>query len=835
MHRTNTYCAKSYQKTSLVILLFIVIFSSCKPTKYVPEDKFLLNDITLTCNNNSIDFYELESYIKQKANKKILPLKFNLFGIKINWHFGRFHLGIYNMVKPLKVEKEIKKRTERKQKKLNRKNKRRLKKGKTAIPFERTKGRREWFQGIGEPPVVYDEYLKDKSVSQMKQYLRNKGYYYAEIKDSVYFRKKRKADVFYTIETGKAYYLKTIDYQIEDSLIAEVFFKDTVNSLIKENIALDMDILRKERDRINDLMKTHGYFAFLKEYVYYKIDTAFQDYSVSLTIGIKNVEDELGNFHNHKKYIIRDIYFYTNWNPKLAMQEKEKYLQRLDTLKHPKGYYFVYENEIGINPEVIIAISYIKKLVPYNQNDVQDTYQQLSSLKNYKLININFEEVVFKISSNYHLNCHIYLTPLVKQSYSAEIEGTNSSGNIGMAGSLNYQHKSIFKGAEVFNIGLRGGLEVQNVIDEESQADLPEYLPFNTTLIGTDVSVEFPKFMIPFFSNKFRKFIRTYKPRTKISVGYDFQKRPDYTRTITNASYGYNWEFEKEEKYRLKHSFNPIEINSVLVSQLSPEFQARIQNTYLEKSYDSLFISSINYGFEYSNIKKTFSRNKYYFRGKVETAGNVFSTYNSIFKTAKTDDSYTVLGTKYAQYFKTDLEFKYNFAINKNSQIVCRFFNGLALPFGNTSAIPFVKQYFGGGANGMRAWQVYKLGPGSYIQSIVRPFQTADYKLEANIEYRFNLFWMLDGALFVDAGNIWSVSKNDDRPGALFNPDLFYKEIAIGTGFGLRFDFSFFVFRTDLGIKVKDPMENEGERWIFLDNGLKKYDYVINLAIGYPF
>jgi hypothetical protein len=739
------------------------------------------------------------------------------------------------MVKPEKVEREIQKKTAKNLKKTERKNKRRIKKGKNPIHPDRSKGRREWLQGIGEPPVIYDLFLKDKSVSQMEQYLKNKGYYYAKIKDSVSFEKKRKAEIFYTIETGKAYYLNNINYNIDDSLLSMVVLKDTANSLVKKDILLDMDILRKERDRITDLMKNNGYYAFLKEYIYYKIDTAFNNYSVDITIGIKNVEDEFGNFHNHKKYIINDIYFYTNWDPKLAMQEREKYHARLDTLKHPKGYYFVYEGELNINPEVIIALSYIKKLVPYNQEDVKDTYQQLSGLKNYKLININFEEVIFKKSTNYHLNCNVFLTPLIKQSYSAEIEGTNSSGNFGVAGSLNYQHKSIFKGAEIFNVGLRGGLEVQNVIDKESSSDLPEYLPFNTVQLGTDLSVEFPKFMIPFFSGKFRKFIRTYKPRTKISLGYDFQQRPDYTRSITNATYGYNWEFEKHEQYRLKHTFNPIEINSVLVSELSEEFWARIQNTYLQKSYDSLFISSINYGFEYSNIKKSFSRNKYYFRGKAETAGNVYSAYNSIFKTAKTDGSYTVFGTKYAQYFKTDLEFKYNFAINKNSQIVCRLFNGFALPFGNTGAIPFVKQYFGGGANGMRAWQVYKLGPGSYIQSIVRPFQTADFKLEANIEYRFNLFWMLDGALFIDAGNIWSVSKNDDRVGALFNPNLFYKEIAIGTGFGLRFDFSFFVFRTDLGIKVKDPMENEGERWIFLDNGLRKYDYVINVAIGYPF
>ena len=804
----------------LQVFILAMVFYSCQSTKYVPENKYLLTKNEIVCDNSAIDKYELESYVKQTPNRKILGVI-------------KFHLGVYNMISPEKLAKRIDKRHKRKEAKVERKNKKRVLKNKPPKNIRDNKGFSEWLQGIGEPPVVYDEYLKDKSVKQIKQFLKNKGYYYSIVTDTVIF-KKRKCSIRYNIITKTPYFIDSINYLVEDKNIEKIVLSDTINSEITKGEIFEMDNLTAERDRITSKMKENGYYSFLKEYIYYKADTTLPGNNVNITIGIKNVPDELGKVSPHKQYLVREVYFFTDWDPKLALEEKEDYYKRFDTVEY-KGYYFVYENKLEINPDVIVNCNYIKRGVLYNEKKVEDSYTQLGLLRNFKLINIRFEQFVIEKSTNNYLKCIIQLTPLVKQSYSVEVEGTNSSGNMGIAGNLSYQHKSLFKNAEIFSVGLRGGLEVQSVIDENSDPNLPSYLPFNTVEMGADAGLDFPKFMIPFFSNRFEKFIRLYKPRTLMSIGYDFQQRPDYTRIISNISFGYKWKYKKKSEYDLYHVFNPFEINAVSISNLSDEFQARIKDTYLEKSYDSLFISAINYSIVYTDQAERKKLKFLYFRGKAETAGNILYTFDEIRKSPKTDGVYTIFGNKFAQYFKTDLELKYNYSTNSNYSLVYRVFTGFAIPYGNMDAIPFVKQYFGGGANGMRSWQVYKLGPGSYINSVVRPFQTADFKLEGNMEYRFNLLWVINGAIFVDAGNIWSLSKIDDRKGALFSADKFLSEIAIGTGFGLRFDFSFFIFRTDLGLKVKNPIEDPGERWIFFSDGIKRRNMVLNFAIGYPF
>ena len=339
-----------------------------------------------------------------------------------------------------------------------------------------------------------------------------------------------------------------------------------------------------------------------------------------------------------------------------------------------------------------------------------------------------------------------------------------------------------------------------------------------------------PKFWIPLNAGQM---LRKHHPKTAISYSYNHQKRSDYTRTIINAGYGYQW---STNRFR-KHQINPIEVNIITLSDTSSAFSQYFDTLYLKHSYESQFILAGRYTFELStqDLKKKFS-DFVFMRANIETAGNIVRGLHDIFGREMINDEYfEIFDTRYAQYIRGDIDFRYYQQINETSQLVYRGFFGLGIPYGNNSVLPFVKKYFSGGANGIRAWQIRSLGPGSFIDDSSFPDMAADMKIEANIEYRFDVAWMLKGAFFVDVGNIWAINKYDDRPGALFTFDTFYDELAIGTGVGARFDFDFLLLRIDLGIKVRDPELDSGSRMIWGSRKLGIGDYSWNFGIGYPF
>ena len=762
-------------KISLVFFILAIIIA-CNPTKLVPEDKYLLNKVSIKCDNKNIAQEELKSYIKQKPNRKILE-------------FFRFHLTIYHI----------------------------------ATSGKERKWKNKIGKIVGEEPVVWDNVLTKKTVRQLKLYLKNKAYCNASVKDSIRQLTKKKVNVYYIINTNKPYIIRNIDYNIDDYNISSIILKDTVNSLLKRNVLFDVDILQAERTRLSNLLKNSGYYYFSKEYIYYQADSSLSSNQIDISIGIKkhikklvvNQSDSIQynpdiiTAEDHRKYKINNIFIYTDYDPKKALLKKSDYYKNFDTLVY-KGFYFIYNDKIKIKHQLIVNANYIINDELYNLYNVEQTYKHLTSLRIFKLINIQFFET--RHTNRYNnagnlLDCHIQLTPLTKQSYTVELEGTNSSGNIGGAGNLIYQHKSLFGSAEIFDLKFKGALEMLK--DTTGQ--------LNTTVeYGAEARIDIHKFLLPFRSGKFTK---RYNPKTTISLAYNYQQRPDYTRKIANLSFGYYW---KGSDY-VRHIINPIEINSVILSDCE-EFIDRIEGTSLENSFKDHLISATNYSFIYNNqdIKK--HRNFVYFRTKAEFAGN-----------------YLFSQTRYAQYLKADFDFRYYNILNKANNFVYRAFLGAGTPYGNSKDLPFEKQYFSGGANSIRAWQVRSIGPGSYNDTLQKyPNQLANFKLEANIEYRFDLFWLIEGAIFVDAGNIWATNQvvgadSVIQQSAVFKFDKFYKEIAIGTGFGIRFDFSFFVFRFDLGIKIRDPKEPEENRWILGARKLKSDDYMLNVGIGYPF
>ncbi|MFW5645051.1 MAG: BamA/TamA family outer membrane protein, partial [Bacteroidota bacterium] len=737
---------------------------------------YLLDDYSLKIRDGKIKKDELENIIRQKPNRKILGF--------------RFHLGLYNLSDLTKDGW-----------------------------FHRT------LRKIGEEPVIYDEFLEEKTASQLKLYLQNKGYYNASVEDSVIL-KNQKAKIIYKLSPKEAYRIREVSYEFEDQDLRDLVLSDTINSLLNENDHFDVDVLSRERERIETLLKNHGYYYFNKEYIFYEADTTLSHHSVNIKLIIKKYlrpDNEEGYIEvSHPKVRIGDVFLHTEFDSRMALSNLQDYEIYTDTV-NIGSIYLLYRDKLKIKPGVLTESNYIVPGELYNLDNVRKTYRNLSSLRLFRLVNIEFRD---RDSINSQgqtvLDCEIFLTPQTLQSYAVELQGTNSSGNIGAAGNVIYQHRNLFQGAENLSLSLTGALEA---LEENYPSDYGYMVEF-----GSEVRLRIPKFFLPF---KTDQFIKKYNPNTSISAAYNYQRRPDYTRTVANASFGYNWRANRH----LTHIINPVELNLVSIPYKSQEFSEWLEGKYIFYSYQPHLVTVTNYSliFNNQNIKK--KSDFTYFRMNLESAGNLLSTSFDLAGVEKKNGSYELFNTESAQYIRGDFDFRYYNVLDKNSSLVYRVFAGAGLPYQNSTALPFEKKYFGGGANGIRAWQVRNLGPGSYDEEeeLTYPNKTADIKLEANIEYRFKLFWVLEGALFLDAGNIWAINENDERTGALFKPESFYKDIAVGTGFGTRFVFSFFTFRLDLGIKTRNPVLPEGKKWTFGTSRMTSDDFTLNIGIGYPF
>ncbi|OFX83419.1 MAG: hypothetical protein A2W99_13020 [Bacteroidetes bacterium GWF2_33_16] len=756
----------------MTILLF-----SCSPTKRVADNEYLLDKSKVKIDQGKVSKEELKNYIRQRSNKRILGV--------------RFHLWLYNMANP-----------------------------------EKQKGFSGWLRRIGEEPIIYDEYLKNKSTQQLIGYLNSKGYFNAQVKDTVYYKRK-KVRVNYHINANEPVKIRSLSYIIQDKAIEPIILGDTPNSLIKIGGNFDRDMLQDERQRIELLLKQKGYYNFSKQYITYLADSSAYNLSADLTLIIKRFQQKDTNnivkVEDHKKYKINRVFVYTDFDPRQALLLKEKYYSNFDTV-YDNGIYFINQASDRTNRKIIFQSNFIREGSFYNLNNVNSTYQHLNGLQLFKLINIQFRELDSLANDSIalgYLDCNIQLTKYFLQSYTLELQGTNSSGNIGVGGNILYQHRSLFGGAEVVDFKLNGSIETLN----EQIRDIN-----NTLELGGDVTINIPKFVLPVF--RAEEFSKKYKPKTQISVGYNYQDRPDYQRTIANFSYGYTWD---ENRFR-KHSIRLVEFNAVKLPFVTSDFKTYIEKTLLSSSYENHLVSVTSYSLLFNNqdIKK--NRNFYYLRLNSELSGNILTAFKQIIDAPKVDGSYQIFGIPFSQYFKTDVDFRYYQILNETNSFVYRLFVGGAVPYGNSQSIPFEKKYFSGGANSIRAWNVRDLGPGSFSGDTISkyPNQTADLKLEVNFEYRFKLFWILESALFLDAGNIWSI-KEDNREGAFFNKNEFYKEIAIGSGLGFRFDLSFVILRLDIGLKLRDPSLPSDKRWIIGNRSFMRDDLTFNIGIGYPF
>lgn len=798
-------------------LVFYIFLSSCGATRKLSDNEFLLKKNKIEVDSGKVNKEELAKFIRQKPNRKILG-------------FVRFHLWVYNLVDLDKVEARKKELKEKR----DVKNEKRIAKNKEPKNPRRSFG--EWLLSIGEAPVVFDSLLTQSTKRQFEIYLRNKGYFNAEVAYTVEFGRKR-AKVTYRLKPHLPYTLKNIVYDIYNPELKGIISSaDIQNSLLKAGMNYDADILQQERERIAKELKNRGYYFFTSEHVIFTADTTIGNRGIELSMLLRsNMEKDFGKPDTtmypkeFRTYKIGKVFINTEFFPKSVAEIK------YDTLSF-NNYHLAYRDKWTIDPRMLMNSVFFKQGEVYRAKTLENTYRQLSSLRIYKFINLRFEEKPGDV-----MDCYVQLTPAPRQSFSVEAQGTNTGGFPGLFADVLYMNRNIFHGAETFELRMKGGLESQVVFDEGAD----KTPVFNTLQIGPEATLTIPRFLFP-LSEKI-KVSQYFRPQTKLRFSYDYQKRPDFTRTIFRTVFGYDW----RENVRIRWIANPIEINfvSIPTDKQSAAFKERINNIndrLLRNTFISHITSSGVYSYIYNNQEVNKLKNFWFGRATVEFSGNVPYFISWASGAEKNENgSYTVFNIPYAQYIKFDFDIRRYIALNTRSSFVLRFAAGRGTPYGNLQVLPFEASFFGGGANGIRAWRARRLGPGSYpdiLHSTIDQF--GDMRLEMNAEYRFDIYKYFKMALFADAGNIWLIKKDEQRPGAEMQFPRLFKEIALGAGLGARIDFNFFIIRLDAAYPIYDPgqPEENNQRWIWVTNPKEKTGdkspvsrVIFNLGIGYPF
>jgi len=818
---------KKLKNTFLLVFVFFSV-TSCSLKKGLEEDEKLLFSNKVNINSTPyVSSSEIESNIKQVPNRKL----FFLFP---------FRLWIYNLYNTEKLEA----RNEKKKQKIEQKNQKREAKGKEPKEYKPVLGYR-LRNNLGEAPVIYDSNATALSVKQINLYLEKSGFYHAEINTEIKHLGKNRIRQIYNIKTGKPTLISDFQFKFEDYAMFKVYQSKSTSekrSLIRKNTPIQIDVLEEERSKISSFMRNNGYFYFSPDYVYFEVDTTVGPYSCQVKEIIQKdyevYQKEDGsdtlNFKNHERYTIGKIYVNASYDTRYETSP-------FDTIQ---AYGLIFQNmaQLRYNPKTLAKNIFIRSGTYYSQKIQDYTYRRLSALKNFKYVNIRFQE---SDSANV-LDCYINLSPSLPQTIAVEGVGTNTGGNLGVSGNLSYTHKNIFKGTELLNIKLKGGVESQptNNTDESNVINIADLELFNTIEYGVEASLNIPELLFP-------KNIETIKlpgynnPKTIFNLSYNFQQRPDYRRSVINGSFAYQW--NADTKNTNFYVFQPVHASLINIDK-SEAFQDRldeINNAFYTSTYSDHLIIGSKLTYTWSNQNQNDASDNFLFnRAQIETAGNSITGLFDLTNREQVDGHYEIDSIQYAQYIKLDNDLRWYTNVNRNSKVVYRGYAGIGIPYGNLNVMPFDRSFYAGGSNDIRAWQARSLGPGSLPDSLKNGIdQVGNIILELNIEYRYKITKTVEGALFVDIGNIWSSYEDEERPGADFDLETFYRELAVGPGLGLRFDFSFLLLRLDLGFQVHDPAQAIGERWIFEPKTLYKeangrnYNLktTFNLGIDYPF
>ena len=669
-------------------------------------------------------------------------------------------------------------------------------------------------RNIGEPPVEFDTLLIGDTERAIEKVLVNSGYLDAKV-TSEYKTKKRKTNVEYYINSGDMYKIRYFSFDIDDDSVLSILNRYyTINSL--EGQDLDVNQLNNIRDNIAKIFRQNGYYKVQKDIFVFRADTVGQNKNVDLHITIADQYRDSAAFSDvFTKRIIDNIYIYCYET--LDISEIA-----YDTVNFA-GYTIIYNSKRQIfYPRFLIDKVFFKSGQLYNEKSIERTTANFSSIAAIKYVNVAFTEKEGSL-----LDCNIFLLPSEKYGYSVGLEAnTNSGSTIGAAVNLGFSDKNLFHRAEMFKIDGRISYDLFRRSEDIFRHSISA---------GSDISLVIPKLFLPYFKEDFRL---RHGATTKFSVNYTYQTHPDFERAILNTSFGYQW-----RSRRWQYGVDLADFSYIKVDSIS-EWFLRTNPNLLPTFEDHLVLKTV-FSFATANTTRTKARNNYSFRGRLSFGGNLFYLANMAFDQEKVDGKYRFFGIPFAQFAKFDFNYSYNMYISSKFRMVYHAMFGIGIPYLNATILPFEEKFFAGGSNSMRGWGARTLGPGSFY-SITDSYlsQNGDIKMELNAEARFKLFWVLEGALFIDAGNVWTIKKYDNLEGSnlSFDGGKFMRDIALGYGLGLRFDFNYFLIRFDLGLKLYDPRyEAEEERWAigsrYGGGKGKRIDSVgtLQFAIGYPF
>ena len=776
----------------------VLLCTGCNVTRHIPDGEYLVRKVRIEDDKSvprkeRIPASELEKYIRQTPNKRFLGTD--------------FYVWIYEQADP-----------------------------------DKTNWWNDWKRKIGQAPVLLDMRLTERSAQNLKVYMDSRGYFRSRSSFDVDTLSRRKrATVTYRIRQSEPYRIDTLAYDFKDRFLEQLVLPDTVNSLVRPGDVYNIAVLDEERERIAARLKQRGYYNFSVNNIRYLADTLGGGRRVALTM---IVEQHVTGYDargqalkdNNMVYRIDRINLFPDYDPAVARTDST-FARRLDTTYY-RGLNIIYRNRLHLRRKVLRRSVPLYPNYIYDSEQVNRTYSDLMGLGYFRSAKIAFVEqpqrvdvtdVVSYVGEDAdttrtfytregYLECNILCTPALKQSVKVELEGSTTSSFYGLKATVGYQNRNVFRGAEALDLAVTAGYEFMKAPDARKKT---------AKEFGVSAGLSFPRFWLPWSTYRYR----VNQPRTKVELSINVQNRPFYRRVLSSAGLTYLWSNRSYSSFSLR----PVDINVIDVSDLNEDFLGQTNNKYLVESFRTQFIGGLSFGYVYNNHRKHLGGNATNIRFNFETAGNLIDAVEHLFyKRPAGSDYYTIFGIQYSQYFRTDLSASRKIMLGEKTAIVGRLYGGVAKAYGNSTVIPFDRQFYCGGSNGMRGWTPRTLGPGSVPNPHdPYPIQTGDLKLEANLELRFPIWGMIHGATFFDLGNIWWLESGQDRPAeSVFHIDEFYRQLGFNTGLGIRLDIKFAVLRLDWGIQLHNPNNPAGERWI---HNFRWKNTALNFGVGYPF
>ena len=686
---------------------------------------------------------------------------------------------------------------------------------------KKEKGFNYWLKyKIGEKPVLLSDVDREFNKDIIVNYSENKGYFNAKATyDTV--SKNKKAQVIYTLRPGNQYLINKVKFQNDSIPVTEEIVKVSDKTLLKEGNPFDLGVIKSERERIDNQLKQKGFYYFHPDNLIIQADsTVTKNHKVELNVKLKENTPDLAK----QQFTIDKVIVFPNYNIRDVKDGKYNIPMDSDSLaKYAHNDIYVIDPEQKFKPKIFDRALYFKKGDLYNRADHNLTLNRLINLGVFKFVK---NEFVISDSLNHKFDTYYLLTPRQIQSLRLEALGrTNSANYAGSELNLNWTHRNLFRGAEQFKASVYGAFDVQIGGPKDAK---------NLFRAGANAQLSIPRIVAPFRFNSSSAFV----PRTNISIGYEFQNRTEYYALNTfSGSFGYLW----KENVRKEHDLKIIDITYVTPANVTPLYDSiSAKSQALQRVVQKQLIFGPTYSYTYTNTMLP-KKNTIYYKGTLDLAGNLTGLFSGA--NVKDGKQKSIFGVPFSQYAKMEHDFRFYHKLGDKSSFASRFIGGIAYPYGNSDNIPFSKQFFSGGSNSIRAFRARTLGPGSFDPRTIKQGyyfdQSGDIKLELNAEYRANIYKFLNVAFFADAGNIWLVNDDIQRPGAKFSSD-FLSEIAVGAGFGLRLDFSILILRLDLAMPFRVPYYEKGDRWTFDkinfgNSSWRRDNLILNIAIGYPF